>query len=121
MSLYGRVLRQTAIFFHSESNHRDHIMSEIALKKAARIPLGPSMDLKGKLVLMLIADRANDDGLYHSQDDSKMHSEMAAELRAVLSRLKGEFVIVPGADAFRVTRVVQALEDADIRKAPTIQ
>jgi hypothetical protein len=96
-------------------------MSQIALRKAARIPLGPTMDFEGKLVLMLIADRADDEGRYTPDDERKMMSEMAAEMRAIHKRLRGEFVIVPGVDSFRVTRVLEALEDADPRKPPTIQ
>jgi hypothetical protein len=99
----------------------DTRMSEIALKKAARIPLSPEMDFESKLVMMLLADRADDTGRYISTDDEKMHSEIAAEMRAIRKRLNGDFVIEPGADAFRVTRVVNALEDAIPRRAPTVQ
>lgn len=90
-------------------------MSEKALKKAARMDFSRAgADAFGtRITMMLMADRADDDGRLVSPDDDALHSELAKETNAVIARLRGDFIVRSGVDNSRVTRVVDAMREAD--------
>lgn len=85
-------------------------MSETALKKAARLKGMP--DLESHIMMMLMADRADDRGHFAANQDGLI-TELTAELNAVLARLRGNQLVRLGVDNARVTRVVDALRDAE--------
>lgn len=86
-------------------------MSAKALRHAARIQ-HPGFDLEHRITIMLIADRADNDWRFICSDDNALYSEMAAETTAVLARLRGDPLVRAGVDNARITRVVEALRDA---------
>lgn len=87
-------------------------MSEKQLKKAARFKVGKQLpDLDTKLLLMVMADRADDEGNLAADDDAM--DEIAQEINAVTARLNGDQFVRAGVDNARVARVVAALREAD--------
>lgn len=87
-------------------------MSEKALRKAARLRIPQQMpDLETKLVMMLMADRADDNGRFASLDEDEFHAAMTEELNAIMARLGGDQFIRAWVDNARVSRVIAALKD----------
>ena len=82
-------------------------MSEMALKKAARVYLPPGTDFGHRILMMLMADRADDRGVFYA-DHEGMITELTAESNAVMERLRGDFYVRVGVDMARVSRVVKA-------------
>lgn len=87
-------------------------MSLRALKKAARMK-DPRMDLGHRIALMLIADRSDRRGRLVVDNDETLMTEMAAETNAIMKRLAGDELVIFGVDNARVTRVVDALKEAE--------
>lgn len=87
-------------------------MSAKSLRKAARIK-DPRMDLEHRITLMLIADRADNRGHYAPDDDDAFHAALAEETTSVLARLRGDEFVRPWVDNARITRVIDALKEAD--------
>lgn len=89
-------------------------MSEKSLRKAARLRIPQQMpDIESKLMMMLMADRSDDTGRFTGPDEDQLIDELASELDAVRARLRGDQFVRPGVDNGRVTRVVNALRDAE--------
>ncbi|ARQ01898.1 hypothetical protein [Pseudorhodoplanes sinuspersici] len=86
-------------------------MSEKALRQAAR-KKDPRIDMESRVILMLIADRADERGRHQVPDDADFMGELADELDAVLARLKGDPFVRASVDNARVSRVVDALNEA---------
>lgn len=85
-------------------------MSDKALRKAARLSDLP--DIESHVMMMLMADRADDDGHLFAQE-TELVTELTAELNAVIARLRGNPLVRAGVDNARVTRVVEALRDVE--------
>jgi hypothetical protein len=68
-------------------------------------------DLETKLLLMLMADRADDGGSLTADDDAM--DDIMQEINAVRARLKGDQFVRAGVDNERVNRVIKALREAD--------
>lgn len=87
-------------------------MSEKLLKKAARLKIPQQMpDMETKILMVLMADRADDKGRFSAFDDALM-AELTHEMNAVVARLRGDQFVRAGVDNARVNRVVEALKDA---------
>lgn len=89
-------------------------MSEKQLKMAARMKVPKQLpDLEAKIVLMVMADRADDTGTVIADDhamDAVVH-----EVNAMAARLRGDPFVRSGVDNERVNRVVAALREAEDR------
>lgn len=89
-------------------------MSEKSLRKAARLRIPQQMpDIESKLMMMLMADRADDKGHFIGPGEDQLIDELSSELDAVRARLRGDQFVRPGVDNGRVTRVINALREAD--------
>jgi len=89
-------------------------MSIKKLKKAARLKIPRQMpDLETKLLMMLMADRADDSGRFITFDNNRLMSDMAQEVNAVRARLHGDEFVRVGLDNERVSRVVAAYREAE--------
>jgi len=88
------------------------VMSRNALRKAARIR-DPRMDLGHRITLLLLADRSDRKGRILVENDAKLYGEMAHETNAVMARLRGDPLVHFGVDNARVTRVIEAMMEAD--------
>jgi hypothetical protein len=86
-------------------------VSEKALRRAARAKR-PGLDLGHCIVMMLMADRAGDDGRFSVADDDAFLAELTAEVNAVEARLAGDPFVRSGIDNDRVNRVVAAYQEA---------
>jgi hypothetical protein len=84
-------------------------MSAKALAKAARIQ-DPRLDVTDHVLMMLMADRADDDGRFFAHDD-KLNAELANELSALKARLRGDHTYVFGVDNDRINRVLQVMNE----------
>jgi len=83
------------------------------LKKAAKLKVPQQMpDLEMKLLVMCMADRADDNGHFSASDETLMH-ELANEVNAIKARLKGDLFLRAGVDNNRVARVLRALMGED--------
>ena len=88
-------------------------MSTDRLRRAARFKVPEQMpELQDKILMMLMADRADDEGRFIVADNEAFTAELAAETNAVMGRLRGDLFIRAGIDNARVTRVIEALKDA---------
>jgi hypothetical protein len=87
-------------------------MSENQLRKAARLKVPQQMpDVETKILMMVMADRADDAGSLTADDDAM--DQIVQEVNAVKARLEGDPFVRAGVDNQRVTRVVNAFRDAE--------
>lgn len=87
-------------------------MSAKQLKKAARLKIPQQMpDVETKLMMMLMADRADDSGSFMTPDNDQLFDELAQEVNAIVARLRGDEFMRNGVDNERVSRVVAALKE----------
>lgn len=87
-------------------------MSEKSLRKAAKLRIPQQMpDIEMKLMMMLMADRADDNGAFTAFDDVLV-SELTQEVNAAMARLRGDQFVRVGVDNARVNRVIAALQEA---------
>lgn len=70
-------------------------------------------DFEAKLLLMLMADRADIDGRFDLPSYDDLISEMTEECNAVQARLGGDEFLRGGVDNDRVARVVVAYREAE--------
>ena len=90
-------------------------MSEKQLRKAARFKVPQQLpDLETKLLLMVMADRADDTGTLIADDDAM--DAVTQEVNAVAARLGGDPFVRAGVDNARVTRVAVAFREAEDRE-----
>lgn len=86
-------------------------MSEKSLRQAAKLRIPQQMpDIEMKLLMMLMADRADDNGVFTAFDDVLI-SELTQEVNAVMARLRGDQFVRVGVDNVRVNRVLAALQE----------
>ena len=90
-------------------------MSKKKLKQAARLKIPQQMpDLTTKLLVMLMADRADRRGKFSVPVDENdaFNAQLANEINAVMARLRGDHFVRVGVDNERVNRVVEALKES---------
>lgn len=88
-------------------------MSLKQLRKAARMNVPQQVpDFESKVLMMLMADRADRRGRFLVSDHDRLLDELAQETSAVQARLSGDEFVRVGVDNARIGRVVQAYRDA---------
>lgn len=86
-------------------------MSEKQLKKAARLKVPQQLpDGEAKILMMVMADRADDTGTLVADDDAM--DAVVHEVNAVLARIDGDQFVRPGVDNERINRVIAAFAEA---------
>jgi len=89
-------------------------MSMKQLQKAARLKVPQQLpDIDSKLMMMCMADRANDQGAFTVLDNDRLMGDLAQEVNAVRARLTGDQFMRLGVDNDRVARVVAAYKEAE--------
>jgi hypothetical protein len=89
-------------------------MSTKQLKMAARLKVPQQIpELETKLLLMVLADRADDDGNVAPYDDDGTMDAIINEVNAVRARLRSDPFVRSGFDNERVNRIVKAFRDAE--------
>lgn len=87
-------------------------MSENQLRKAARLKVPQQLpDLETKILMMVMADRADDIGSLTADDDAM--DQIVQEVNAVAARLGGDLFVRAGVDNQRITRIVNAFVEAE--------
>ncbi len=87
-------------------------MSEKQLRLAARLKVPEQVPEFGdKLLMMLMADRADDDGYLPGGEE--VMDALVAEVNALHARLRGDELVRPDVDNARISRVVKALRGAE--------
>lgn len=87
-------------------------MSDKQLRKAARLKVPQQLpDLETKILMMVMADRADDTGTLIADEDAM--DAVVQEVNAVGARLDGDQFVRPGVDNARVSRVVAAFREAE--------
>lgn len=88
-------------------------MSLKQLRKAARLKVPQQVpDFESKVLMMLMADRADRRGRFCADHD-RLLDELAQEASAVQARLAGDEFLRAGVDNERIGRVVEAYRDAE--------
>lgn len=88
-------------------------MSLKQLRKAARLKVPQQVpDFESKILMMLMADRADRHGRLRADHD-RLLDELAQEASAVQARLGGDEFLRAGVDNERIGRVVEAYRDAE--------
>lgn len=89
-------------------------MSLKQLRKAARLKVPQQVpDIECKLLMMLMADRADRRGRFTAPDHDQLTAELTQETNAVRARLRGDEFLRIGVDNERVARVVEAYREAE--------
>lgn len=89
-------------------------MSIKHVKKAASLKIPQQLpDLETKILMMLMADRADENGVFHAFND-ELIAQLTEEMNAVIWRLRGDQFVRSNVDNGRVSRIVEALKDADV-------